>query len=58
MSSSVDPVGTTPGQPVQLALDSGAVILLLVDKADPDLKAPPPGAAQPANSGQGFDTYA
>ena len=57
MSSSVDPVGSTPAQPPQLALDSGAVILLLVDEADPDLKAPPPPPA-PGNGGQGFDTYA
>jgi hypothetical protein len=58
MSSSVDPVGSTPAQPPQLALDSGAVILLLVDNADPDLKAPPPSAAEPGKGGQGFDTYA
>jgi len=59
MSSAVEPAGTTSGTAAQLALDPCAVILVLVDKTETDVKAPPPSdPGQSGSRGRGFDAYA
>jgi hypothetical protein len=67
MSATVAPSGSS-GQPVQLGLDPGAVVLVLIEKTEADLRAPAPAAGRPPASatasprgggnGQVLDRYA